>query len=31
MLNTLSRLPFTPQLERDPTFYPVMPNGFEVA
>jgi hypothetical protein len=31
MLITLSRLPFTPRLERDPPFYPVMPKGFGFA
>jgi hypothetical protein len=31
MLITLSRLPFTPRLERDPTFSPVMPYGFDYA
>jgi hypothetical protein len=31
MLNALSRLPFTPRLERDPTLYPVMSKGFELA
>jgi len=31
MLIALSRLPFTPRLERDPPFYPVMPKGFGFA
>jgi hypothetical protein len=31
MLITLSRLPLTPQLERDRTFSPVMPKGFDFA
>jgi hypothetical protein len=31
MLITLSRLPFSPRLERDRAFYPVMPKGFDFA
>jgi hypothetical protein len=31
MLNTLSPLPFTPLLERDPTFYRVVPKGIDFA